>query len=90
MRTTRITSALRSHCFEITLEGRTGGRGVAEQVEHLNHPPPISLGDHGSRSYRFLRSCTAGIYWLRALACEKVAAAWGSLWCAWRLRGQSL
>ena len=28
-----------------------------------------------------------GVYWLRALACEKVAEAWGSLWCAWRLRG---
>ena len=60
MRTTRITSALRSQCFEITLEGRTGGRGVAEQVDHLNHPPPISLGDHGYRSYRFLRSCKSG------------------------------
>ena len=28
-----------------------------------------------------------GVHWLLALAWEKVVAAWGSLWCAWRLRG---
>ena len=61
MRTTRITSALRCHCFEFTLEGRAGGRGVAEQADRPNHPYPISLGDHGYRAYRFLRSCKSGV-----------------------------
>ena len=33
MRTTRVTSSLRCHCFELTLEGRAGSRGLAEQVD---------------------------------------------------------
>ena len=61
MRTTRITNSLRCHCLEFTLEGRAGGRGVAEQADRLNHPHPISLGDHGYSSYRALRSCKSGV-----------------------------
>ena len=61
MRTSRITSSLRCHCFECTLEDIAGGRGVAEQADRLNHPHPISLGDHGHRAYRSLRSCKSGV-----------------------------
>ena len=61
MRTTRITSSLRCLCFEITLEGRAGGRGDAEHGDRPNHPHPISLGDHGHRTYRSLRSCKSGV-----------------------------
>ena len=61
MRTTRITNSLRCHCLEFTLEGRAGGRGVAEQADRLNHPHQISLGDYGHRTYRFLRSCKSGV-----------------------------
>ena len=61
MRTTRLTSSLHCHRFEFTLEGRAGYRGVAEQVDHINHPHAISLGDHGHRTYRSLRSCKSGV-----------------------------
>ena len=61
MRTTRITNSLRCHCLEFTLEGRAGGRGVAEQADRPNHPHQISLGDHGHSSYRFMRSCRSGV-----------------------------
>ena len=33
--------------FEFTLERRTGGRGVAEEVDGVNHPQPIGLGECG-------------------------------------------
>ena len=42
-------------------EGRADDWGVAEQDDPLNHPHPISLGDHGYRAYRFLRSCKSGV-----------------------------
>ena len=33
--------------FKFTLECRTGSWGVAEQVDRLNHPQAIGLGDRG-------------------------------------------
>ena len=61
MHSTKITSLLRCHCFEFTLDGRAGGRAVAEQVDRLNHPHAISLWEHGHGSHGFLSSCKSGL-----------------------------
>ena len=41
--------------------GAASGRGVSEQVDRPNHPHQISLGVHGHRSHRALRSYKSGV-----------------------------
>lgn len=38
--------------FKFTLEGRAWGWGVAEQIDGLNHPHPVSFRQRGQRLRR--------------------------------------